>query len=177
MNRYRIVAAIALATAGIGAAITLGPTAATGASRGHDAWRGQPVGSRAEALRVTHASAPNTLTLTSVNGRQEFIDVGTPDSSVGDYILLNIRLFNEAGDTRVGRGTVRCEFGFGTQPCHATFLILGKGQITVDGVIYRNRPSVNFAILGGTGQYRGTSGVMQIVSTPGESLLVLHFTN
>lgn len=174
--RRPLISATVTTAAAIAAVLAVSPSTATGSSTGHDAWHGQQVASRAEAEKVTGANAKGAIVLTSTNGLQEFIDVGTPDFSPGDYVMLNLRLSDEGGEAHVGRGTVRCDFGFGTQTCRATFLIYGHGQITVDGVIYQNRDAVTFAVIGGTGDYLGAGGSMRIADTQDSSLLVLHLT-
>ena len=176
MKRPLIAAVVGLAAVAATATLSFGPSPAAGSSRERDVWRGQPVTSWAVGQRITHAHAPGALSLVSINKRAEIVDVGAVDFSVGDYIMLRLRLMDESGETHVGLGTVRCEFGFATQPCHGTFLIFKQGSIAIDGVIYADRDRVELSILGGTGRYKGVGGTARVIDAEEQSHIVLHFT-
>jgi hypothetical protein len=178
MRQRQIAVALIASTAAVaGAIMAFGPSPATGAASDHDVWRGQPVKSWAEGQRVTHADAPATLVLQTVSNHQDYIDVGVPDFSPGDYVMLRLRLLDEAGDTHVGRGTVKCEFAIGTQACDGTLLLYNRGQIALSGVFYENKEKVALSILGGTGDYKGVGGLIRVVDVAdGQSYLTLHFT-
>ena len=168
-----------LATATVGAiAVALAvasPQAASG-SDGKYGWKGQEVSSRAEALRLAHAEAPNTLVLVSTPTQVQQVDIDGQGFGTGDFLMVNLRLDDESGDHHLGRAAIRCDIGINTQTCHGTFLIFKKGQINVDGVFWLDREKVALSITGGVDRYRGAGGLMRVFSTGQQSLLVMHFT-
>jgi hypothetical protein len=173
--------AIGLAAAGLVAAAVavLSPTTATGVDKHPNAWTGQTFSSRAEALRAGKAGAPNTLTLLERNNQNSAVnvDVNNDGFGPGDYLVLNLRLYNKAGTTKVGRGSVKCDFGIQSQTCYASLLIFQKGAIQVIGTTYVNREKFVLSIVGGTDQYRGAGGLVRVVQDPPDQFLMLHFTN
>jgi hypothetical protein len=69
-----------------------------------------------------------------------------------------------AGATRLvvlGRDEARCTIMFrGDVLCDATFVIAGRGQLTVEGV------GLTFAVTGGTGEFKKARGQMQETFLP-----------
>ena len=104
------------------------------------------------------------------------VDIDGQGFGTGDFLMVNLRLDNEAGTRHLGRAAVRCDIGINTQNCHGTFLIFKKGQINVDGVFWLDREKVAASITGGVDRYRGAGGFVRVFSTGQQSLLVMHFT-
>jgi hypothetical protein len=178
MKARRIAAAVVASSAVVAVAVlTLGSSAATNASSSHLGWVGQPAKSVADAMRIAHAGAPDTLTVTAQAVRQVPVDVGAQGSSPGDFFLLDLRLFDETGQTHVGRAEVRCEEQIQTENCRAAFRIFGHGQLVIDGTFYPNENFELLSILGGTRDYKGAGGSVQVLQTTNTQVLVLHFTH
>ncbi|MEJ7743257.1 MAG: hypothetical protein WKF73_12310 [Nocardioidaceae bacterium] len=102
--------------------------------------------------------------------------MGKPGDSPGDFFLIDLRLYDESGETVVGRGASRCESAITTQTCHATLRLYERGQIVVDGVFYPNNTTVALSVLGGTGEFKGAGGVARSFETPDGAVLVLNFS-
>ena len=100
-------------------------------------------------------------------------DVGRKGPSIGDSFTITEKLFHRG--ERVGHDAVYCQLSrvtkrvFGLQ-CVATLSLRGRGDITLQGnVIFkrgeRTRPVL--AITGGTGDYVGASGEVELVERRG----------
>lgn len=101
-------------------------------------------------------------------------DTGEKGESVGDSYTFTEKLFHRG--ERVGRDAGRCEvtrvgpYAFGMN-CVVTVTFRNRGDLTVQGAITykrgrRNAPEL--AITGGTGEYKGASGVVKLVDRRGE---------
>lgn len=109
-----------------------------------------------------------TITLTARETQSQFLDLGPSGLSAADQFTFADRLTRDgrpAGDDG-GSCTITIVDGYNqfTANCVATLRLLG-GQIAVQGLItFREgstRPFV-VAITGGTGDYRGASGELEI---------------
>jgi hypothetical protein len=85
--------------------------------------------------------------------------------SPGDTVLITEDAFTPAG-RRVGHNEVRFTVmhrgeAFG----EASFILQGRGQILVEGVIDLANPRGEFAVVGGTGEFRNARG--QLFTLPG----------
>lgn len=177
MNIRRVTASgLALIGLVAAAAVVLGPDAATGAGRHVDVWKGQTVSTRADALRVGGAKAANTLTITNVPAKMGQVDIANDGMGPGDYFYLSLKLYNQAGTTKIGRGAVRCDLGYNSQTCNATLFLFKQGQITVTGTQYFSRSKFALAITGGTDKFRGAGGLVRVVQDSTTQFLMLHFT-
>jgi hypothetical protein len=113
-----------------------------------------------------HGGGKKTLRLVATELQFEFIDVGAPGTSVGDYFVLSESLARRGRD--VGMSGVVCTIVHATPPydvvtfqCVGTFS-LRRGQITLQGLLEfqgEDDPGpFTVAITGGTGAYRGAGG-------------------
>jgi hypothetical protein len=112
----------------------------------------------------------DTLRLVAVQEQFEFIDVGTPGTSLGDYFVFSDML--ERRGEEVGTSGGQCVLVAGTPP-YATFtahcvatLDLERGQITLQGLVeFQGEDDMSpftVAITGGTGKYRCACGEARI---------------
>ncbi|HEX2619902.1 MAG TPA: allene oxide cyclase family protein [Phototrophicaceae bacterium] len=89
-------------------------------------------------------------------------DTGEEGDSVGDVLTFANEVFDEANATKVGTDNgycIRTAVGAAWE-CHWT-LTLDDGSLTVDGPFYDAGDST-LAITGGTGEYAGAKGQMQL---------------
>jgi hypothetical protein len=112
---------------------------------------------------VTAQATPAGATRLVVIGREAdftVIDNAPQGDSPGDQILFTDDLFDPAG-RRIGRDEARCTIMFrGDVLCDATFVIAGRGQLTIEGV------GLTFAVTGGTGEFRKARGQMHETFLP-----------
>ena len=90
------------------------------------------------------------------------IDVAPKGDSVGDTVVLSNPVYDSDDRTQVGRDQgycVRTVVGKEYE-CFWT-LILGSGQITVEGPVADSGDSI-LAVTGGTGKYLGARGSLKI---------------
>lgn len=112
----------------------------------------------------------DTLRLIAVQTEFEFIDVGPPGTSLGDYFVVSDILYRRGEE--VGTNGGQCVIVAGTPPYETVTLHcvvtadLERGQITVQGLLeFQGRDDVSpftVAITGGTGKYRGASGEARV---------------
>jgi hypothetical protein len=101
------------------------------------------------------------LRLTEVFGSKfTFVDVGRNGDSPGDYGVFRDPILNSRGD-RIGTIDVQCIAAYADQ-CRGSIRIIGRGQITFDGITPLGRDPDFFAITGGTGMYTGVGGQLKI---------------
>ena len=111
-----------------------------------------------------------TLRLVAVDDQFEFIDVGAPGTSLGDYFVFSDIVYRRGEE--VGTSGGQCVVVAGTPP-YATFtaqcvatLDLERGQITLQGLVeFQGDDDLNpftVAITGGTGKYRGAGGEARV---------------
>jgi hypothetical protein len=113
-----------------------------------------------------HGHGGKTLRLVATEVQSEFLDLGTPDLSLGDELVISESLALRGRD--VGTSGVVCTVTHAMAPydvvtfhCVAT-LSLRRGQITLQGLIEvqgEDDPGpFTVAITGGTGAFRGAGG-------------------
>jgi hypothetical protein len=127
------------------------------------------------------AVAP-TIKVTSRTWTEHYNDVGRPGESPGDTIAFTDKLFQN-GD-RVGRDTVNCVVKRATRrsftmQCFATLVFKGRGDITVQGAITYSRNSTEnplLAVTGGTREFEGADGHMELVEGNGPTRYKIYLT-
>jgi hypothetical protein len=88
------------------------------------------------------------------------VDTAPAGDSPGDQILFTDTLLDQAG-RRIGGDQARCTLMFGGDVlCDATFVLDGRGQLTIEGV------GLTFAVTGGTGQFSKARGQMRETFLP-----------
>lgn len=111
---------------------------------------------------------PPTIKVTARSWTEHYNDVGRPGESPGDSIVFTDKLYQNG--ERVGRDTVRCDLKRATQrvfmmQCFATLVFKGRGDLTAQGQVTYTRNSTmppRLAITGGTREFRGASGEMEV---------------
>jgi hypothetical protein len=143
-----LIAPMVAAAAPAGGASTLRPW-----GKGHTA---------AEPSQAAPRAAAGAARLVVIGREADFtiVDTAPAGDSPGDQILFTDDLFDPAG-RRVGRDEARCTIMFrGDVLCDATFVLAGRGQLTIEGV------GLTFAVTGGTGEFRKARGQMQETFLP-----------
>jgi hypothetical protein len=116
---------------------------------------------RRNAPRI--ARTPKGTTRLVIFGQEAdftIIDTAPVGDSPGDQILFTDTLLDQAG-RRIGRDEARCTVMFGDDVlCDATFVIDGKGQLTIEGV------GLNLAVTGGTGRFKKARGQLHETFLP-----------
>jgi hypothetical protein len=173
-------AALALVT---GAVIAGSESAAPGSTggtsaRAHDGWPVSSDLSTSQAVGKARAAAREDggtfLRFVEVSTRFQFVDVGAPDQSPGDYLLFESGIYTPRGD-RVGRDSVRCVNGIRTFACDGTVQLFGRGKIVVSGAFFGDDTQI--AITGGTREFRNAGGQLFAVDQPdGTTDLVFQLT-
>jgi hypothetical protein len=113
--------------------------------------------------------------LVSRTWSEHWNDEGERGESVGDSFTFSEKLFHRG--ERVGRVAGRCEVtrvrqnAFGMN-CVVTVTFRNKGDLTVQGAITYKRGQRNAPELatGGTGDYKGASGVVRLSDSPGRAV-------
>lgn len=103
-----------------------------------------------------------TITVLSINTEEEFIDVGTPDFSLGDAFIFSSKLMKDG--RQVGHTGVVCTItSVATEEsqCVGTAWF-GKGQITIQGLLAGEPETFSFPITGGSGAFNGAEGVLVV---------------
>lgn len=117
----------------------------------------------AAARAIAETAIPKDATRLVVIGREldfAIIDTAPEGDSPGDQILFTDTLLDQAGH-RIGRDEARCTIMFGGDVlCDATFVLAGRGQLTIEGV------GLTFAVTGGTGQFKKARGQMHETFLP-----------
>lgn len=118
---------------------------------------------------VVRLSSPAGTGITSV-------DVGESGQSVGDYLVFNHPVLNQAMTRE--RGDLRGECVFvGDTTCEGDVTFdLAEGLVTVEGPFDLTRGTNVFALTGGTGAYRKARGILRVRSTEERNDYVLRVT-
>ena len=85
----------------------------------------------------------------------------------GDRSVFTFKLFSDSGtkDT-IGNATLICQYSFNKNAvCEAAYVLSG-GQLLGNGFFNFNAKTFSIAIIGGTGKYRGETGVMNAGPAP-----------
>ena len=162
-------AVVLLLTLGV-AAMSTGSAATPSASR----LRGWPKPSASNAAAATAAAeaaakakgVTRLVVIVSVVDAREFEAPPVEEElSVGDTVLLTEDVVTPAG-RRIGHNDVRFTGMFRGQAFgEASFTLDGRGQILVEGVIDLADPQGEFAVVGGTREFRNARG--QLFQLPG----------
>jgi hypothetical protein len=142
-NKLTVVAVLALVAGGtmVASVATAAPPERSSTLR---PWGREPAATHAPAETAT----PKEATRLVVIGQEAdftIIDAAPAGDSPGDQILLTDTLHDQTG-RRIGRDEARCTIMFGGDVlCDATFVLDGRGQLTIEGV------GLTFAVTGGTG--------------------------
>jgi hypothetical protein len=159
------VAVVLLLTLGV-AAMSTGSAAAPSTSR----LRGwpQPSASNAAAAEAATKAKHVTRLVVIVNVVDDRVFEAPPveeELSVGDTVLITEDVLTPAG-RRIGHNDVRFTGMFrGRAFGEASFTLDGRGQILVEGVIDLASPRGEFAVVGGTREFRNARG--QVFQLPG----------
>jgi Dirigent-like protein len=112
----------------------------------------------------------DTLRLIAEEDQFQFVDVGPPGTSLGDYFVFSDILYRRGEE--VGTNGGQCVIVAGTPPYETVTLHcvvtadLERGQITTQGLLeFQGRDDVSpftVAITGGTGKYRGAGGEARV---------------
>jgi hypothetical protein len=116
----------------------------------------------AEPSQAAPRAAAGATRLVVIGREADFtiVDTAPHGDSPGDQILFTDDLFDPAG-RRIGRDEARCTIMFrGDVLCDATFILAGRGQLTIEGV------NLTFAVTGGTGEFRKARGQMRETFLP-----------
>ena len=123
----------------------------------------RPWGKGPAPAATAEAATPKGATRLVIFGQEAdftIIDTAPAGDSPGDQILFTDTLLDQAG-RRIGRDEARCTVMFGDDVlCDATFVIDGKGQLTIEGV------GLNLAVIGGTGRFKKARGQLHETFLP-----------
>ena len=146
----------------------------------------------AASAASAHGTAVRRLTIYSVATQEQFMNheddrdrgkgnnpfgnfkdstSATKESGVGpfagDRSVFTFKLFSDSGtkDT-IGNATLICQYSFNKNAvCEAAYVLSG-GQLLGNGFFNFNAKTFSLAIIGGTGKYRGETGVMNAGPAP-----------
>jgi type II secretory pathway pseudopilin PulG len=108
-------------------------------------------------------SKQRTFRLEALSTEQNFLDLGTEGTSLGDQIIFTTQLLK--GDAEVGHQGGVCTVTSvlrNEAQCMATYSLSG-GQITGQALIVLGDPTpYAVAITGGSGKYRGVEGEIRV---------------
>lgn len=108
------------------------------------------------------ADGPEYLNVVERATSDAVLDTGAQGDSAGDILTFANEIYDEANKTKLGDNNGWC---IRTVPgkaweCFST-LTIAEGQITVEGPFLDGKDSV-LAVTGGTGEYSGARGDMQL---------------
>ena len=157
-NKLAVVAVLALVAGGtvVAAVATAAPPERSSTLR---PWGRGPAASHATPETATPKGATRLVVIGQEAGFT-IIDTAPEGDSPGDQILFTDTLLDQAGN-RVGRDEARCTLMFGGDVlCDATFVLDGRGQLTIEGV------GLTFAVTGGTGEFMKARGQLHETFLP-----------
>lgn len=108
------------------------------------------------------AAGPQQITLVERATSDAVLDTGAKGDSAGDILTFANEVYDEANAAKVGDNNgwcIRTAVGKAWE-CFWTLTLAG-GQITVEGPFLDGKDSV-LAVTGGTGEYAGARGEMQL---------------
>lgn len=108
------------------------------------------------------AAGPQQITLVERATSDAVLDTGAKGDSAGDILTFANEVYDEANAAKVGDSNgwcIRTAVGKAWE-CFWTLTLAG-GQITVEGPFLDGKDSV-LAVTGGTGEYAGARGDMQL---------------
>jgi hypothetical protein len=90
---------------------------------------------------------------------------GTYGPFAGDEGEVALRLYSDAKHNRpLGRGIVICLYGFAANGACDVSFALPKGDLVGKGVFSFDAKTFTYALVGGTGSYRGAAGTISVVT-------------
>jgi hypothetical protein len=127
------------------------------------------------ALPGAALKKPGTVTISAVESKHTYVDVGAKGRGPGDVDIYRSILFNKRIQAKaLGHSEMVCtSITATTQNCNATYF-LPRGEIVVSGVL-SSRLIYILAVTGGTDLYnnaRGTLTVTSVHRSPTRELLV-----
>ncbi len=116
----------------------------------------------AAGASTPHLTTARTLHLLARGGSSSFVDTGKTGPSLGDEVILNQPVYWASDpDQLAGRGHVTVVLeGRNASQDHAV-LVLGEGQVTLDG--FQGANSFPLAITGGTGEFQNARGQAWVI--------------
>jgi hypothetical protein len=124
-------------------------------------------GFAAASFRAAPAAAKETLTVIEHATTDTTIDLGEKGDTVGDTLAFSNDVYDADNANVVGHDEGSCTRTAAGKTWHCTWtLILDNGSIVVEGPFYDTEDST-LAIIGGTGDYAGASGQMQLKAREG----------
>jgi hypothetical protein len=158
--RSRLAFAVALAVLASGAMVAA--VAAAAPPGGSSTLRPWGRGLTAPGAVTAQATPAGATRLVVIGREADFtvVDNAPEGDSPGDQILSTDDLFDPSG-RRIGRDEARCTIVFrGDVLCDATFVLTGRGQLTIEGV------GLSFAVTGGTGEFGKAHGQLHETFLP-----------
>ena len=88
------------------------------------------------------------------------VNLRSTKNEPGDYVVFHDPVHSSAKGPKIGDMHVQCLASFGRDLCRGVIELTGRGNISFEGLALRERkPHVRrFAIVGGTGDFRGARG-------------------
>ena len=124
-------------------------------------------GFAATSFRAAPTAAKETLTVIEHATTDTTIDLGEKGDTVGDTLAFSNDVYDADNANVVGHDEGSCTRTAAGKTWHCTWtLILENGSIVVEGPFYDTEDST-LAIIGGTGDYAGASGQMQLKAREG----------
>jgi hypothetical protein len=175
---------VAFTAAGLAAAGAASLLAVTLASAGHSS--GNPIGRWSEGAPPTVQAVSEDTDLGSQGetlvlienenqGQSEFIDVGEPGFSPGDYNVFRDPLYDDNQQQIVGYVNAQCMFIFARFVCHGVVELTDRGKITFEGSLGRSRRFL-LALTGGAHEFKTVDGQVRIATgTPSPGFDTLTF--
>jgi hypothetical protein len=169
------IAVVLLLAVGV-AAMSAGSAAAPSASRLRG-WAKPSASNAAAATTAAEAAAKRATRLVLIVREVDFREFDVPpvgEFSPGDTALVTEDAFTPAGRL-VGHDQVRFTLMFREEEfVEATFILQGRGQIVVEGVLSFTEQRPALAVVGGTHEFRNARGQMFVLPgpTPEETKLV-----
>lgn len=137
---------------------------------------GLAIGTAGSAASTDHDG--RTFRLVAVSTEQNFLDLGTTGTSLGDHVVFTTQLLKH--DAVIGHQGGVCTITSAPRneaECLATYSLPG-GQITGQALIVLGDPApYRVAITGGTGRYQGTEGQVRVrpaTATQPKGVLTFH---
>ena len=179
MRKKSMLAISVVVLLAVGVAAMSVSSAAPSASRPRVAWRKSSAAQAGAATAAAEAAAKakHATRLVVFVRPVEFHDIDVPPVggplSPGDTSLATFDAFTPGG-RRVGHIEARFTFMFRDEDFgEFTLLLDGRGQILAEGVGDPTDPQPDFAVTGGTGEFRNARGqVFDLHPTPDEIKLV-----
>jgi opacity protein-like surface antigen len=170
------VAVVLLLAVGV-AAMSVSSAAAPTATRRHG-WGKPSASNAAAATAAAEAATKGAKRLVLIVREVDFQDIDVPpvgQENPGDSTLVTEDAFSPGGRL-IGYDQVRFTLMFRQEVfVEATFVLTGRGQIVVEGILGSTEQRPALAVVGGTGEFRNARGQMFVLPgrpAPEETKLV-----